>query len=190
MPSAEAPNGPPPIGSAIRNRRTRLRMTLRGLADGCGLSVPFLSQVERDLAMPSLVSLTSIARALGVEMSYFVGTPAPGQIVRRGAAPEHLQFGSDPVVYTRLSGRHEERKMEALHIAVPPGQASPLSHREGEGFWYILKGELEMWVGQEFFLLREGDSAHFDQRHPYRMRNAGNDTVQMLWVGTPALLCR
>lgn len=163
-------------------------MTLQALADNCGLSVPFLSQVERDLAMPSLVSLTSIARALGVEMSYFVGTPSPGQIVRRGDRPEHLRFGGDQVVYTRLSGRHEERKMEALLIEVPPGLASPVAHREGEGFWYVLDGELEMWVGQEQFLLSAGDSAHFDQRHPYRMRNAGNTAVRMLWVGTPALL--
>lgn len=186
--AAETRQGLPPIGAAIRDRRRRLSMTLQALADSCGLSVPFLSQVERDLAMPSLVSLTSIARALGVEMSYFVGTPAPGQIVRRGDAPEHLAYGSDPVIYSRLSGRHEERKMEALLIEVPPGLAAPPAQREGEGFWYILEGELEMWVGQEHFLLRAGDSAHFDQRHPYRMRNAAKATVRMLWVGTPALL--
>jgi mannose-6-phosphate isomerase-like protein (cupin superfamily)/DNA-binding XRE family transcriptional regulator len=182
MPTAPVPD------AAIRDRRRRLGMTLQALADTCGLSVPFLSQVERDLAMPSLVSLTSIARALGVEMSYFVGAPSPGQIVRRGEQPEHLQFGSGPVVYTRLSGRHEERKMEALLITVPPGMASPVAHREGEGFWYMLEGEMEMWVGQEHFLLRAGDSAHFDQRHPYRMHNTGTVDVKMLWVGTPALL--
>jgi len=181
-------SGPPPMGSAIRDRRRRLCMTLQTLADASGLSVPFLSQVERDLAMPSLVSLTSIAHALGVDMSYFVGTPQPGQIVRRGAAPEYLQLGgAAPAVYVRLSGRHEERKMEALHITVPPGQSSPWSHREGEGFWYVLEGELEVWVGNEHFVLGVGDSAHFDQRHAYRMQNAGDTPVRMIWVGTPAL---
>ncbi|MES2055008.1 MAG: XRE family transcriptional regulator [Pseudomonadota bacterium] len=184
--AAETP-GLPLIGAAIRDRRKRLGMTLQALADACGLSVPFLSQVERDLAMPSLVSLTSIASALGVEMSYFVGAPRPGQIVRRGDQPEYLQFGTSPVVYARLSGRHEERKMEALHIIVPPGLASPATHREGEGFWYVLEGELDVWIGQEHFLLRAGDSAHFDQRHPYRMRNGGSRDVKMIWVGTPAL---
>lgn len=180
--------GPPPMGSAIRDRRRRLGMTLQALADACGLSVPFLSQVERDQAMPSLVSLTAIARALGVDMSYFVGTPSPGQIVRRGASPEILQLGdSAPATYARLSGRHEERKLEALHITVPPGQSSPWSHREGEGFWYVLEGELEVWMGHEHFVLSAGDSAHFDQRHAYRMQNAGNTPVRMIWVGTPAL---
>ena len=163
-------------------------MTLQGLADGCRLSVPFLSPVERDLAMPSLVSLTSIASALGVDMSYFVGTPPLGQIVRRGEDPERLHFDTGPVICSRLSGRHEERKMEALHITVPPGLDSPSTHREGEGFWYVLEGRLDMWIGQEHFVLGVGDSAHFDQRHPYRMRNQGDKPVHMIWVGTPALL--
>jgi transcriptional regulator with XRE-family HTH domain len=184
---AAAP-GLPPIGAAIRDRRRRLTLTLQDLADRCGLSVPFLSQVERDRAMPSLTSLTSIASALGVEMSYFVGAPPPGQIVRRGNQPEYLHFGTGAVGYVRLSGRHEERKMEALHITVPPGLVSPLAHREGEGFWYVLEGALDVWIGQEHFLLGPGDSAHFDQRHPYRMRNDGQHDVKMIWVGTPALL--
>jgi mannose-6-phosphate isomerase-like protein (cupin superfamily) len=186
-PDAETP-GPPLIGAAIRDRRRRLGMTLQALADSCGLSVPFLSQIERDLAMPSLISLTSIATALGVDMTYFVGAPAPGQIVRRGDQPETLSLGPSPVVYHRLSGRHEERKMEALSMTVPPGLESPAAHREGEGFWYVLEGEVEMWIGQEHFLLRAGDSAHFDQRHGYRMRNSGATDLKMLWVGTPALL--
>ena len=177
-----------PIGAAIRDRRRRLNMTLQGLATASGLSAPFLSQVERDLAMPSLVSLTAIAGALGVDMSYFVGSPSAGQIVRRGDAPEALHLGNSPVGYTRLSGRHEERKLEALLITVPPGLASPMAYREGEGFWYILAGEIDVWIGREHFRLGVGDSTHFDQRHPYRMRNSGACDVKMIWVGTPALL--
>ena len=180
--------GVPRIGAAIRDRRRRLGLTLQALADASRLSAPFLSQVERDQATPSLVSLNAIAKALGVDMSYFIGTPSPGQIVRRGATPELLSLGSTPVVYARLSGRHEERKLEALHITVPPGQSAPTTRREGEGFYYLLDGELEMWIGEEHFVLAAGDSAHFDQRHSYRMRNAGTGTVRMLWIGTPALL--
>ncbi|MDF4005068.1 XRE family transcriptional regulator [Luteibacter sp. PPL552] len=179
---------PTPVGTAIRQRRQRLGMTLKNLATASGLSVPFLSQVERDQAMPSLVSLAQIAAALDVETGYFIGTPAPGQIVRRAHAPEALHVGTSPVDYVRLSGSHAERRMEALLITMPPGQGSPLSHREGEGFWYVLDGALEVWVGRDHFTLNAGDSTHFEQRHPYRMRNDGTMPVRVLWVGTPALL--
>lgn len=177
-----------PIGPGIRDRRRRLGLTLKELALASGLSAPFLSQIERDLASPSLVSLAAIARALGVSMSYFVGAPASSQIVRRAAAPEHLTLDGGRVVYTRLSGRHEERKLEALLIEVPPSEQSPPTRRDGEGFWYILDGDIEMWVGDESFILRPGDSAHFDQRHSYHMRNASATIARIIWVGTPSLL--
>lgn len=177
-----------PIGAAIRDRRRRLGMTLQALADESGLSVPFLSQVERDQALPSLISLTAIARALGVEMSYFVGPPSQTQIVRRADNPERLHLGGSPIEYVRLSGSHEERKLEALKMEIPAGESAPTTRREGEGFWYVLEGQLEVWIGDQHFTLGAGDSAHFDQRHPYRMQNPGPSPLRMLWVGTPALL--
>ena len=178
----------PAIGSAIRQRRKRLGMTLQAFADESGLSVAFLSQVERDQASPSLTSLSAMSEALGVGVSYFLGTPRPGQIVRRGANPEYLDFGSEDVTYMRLSGVHEERKLEALKIVIPPRTDSPPSRRDGEGFWYVMEGQLDVWIGEEHFTLRPGDSTHFDQRHPYRMENPGPGPVVLLWVGTPALL--
>jgi len=174
------------IGSAIRDRRRGLGLTLQSLADSSGLSIPFLSQVERNLAHPSLLSLEAIAKALDVDVDYFVGVPSPGQIVCRAGEHDRIDLES-PVVYERLSGRHAERKMEALRLIVPPGLAAPTIHREGEGFWYILSGTLEMTVGRKKFVLNTGDSAHFDKRHPYSMRNVGKSEVRMIWVGTPAI---
>ncbi|MDR3509705.1 MAG: cupin domain-containing protein [Caulobacteraceae bacterium] len=174
------------IGAALKARRKRMDLTLTELAEKSGLSAPFISQVERGQAAPSIVSLMGLAEALGVDINYFVSVPKPNQIVRRGDEPEYIDVGL-PARYTRLSGKHEERKLEALLIEVPPGATSPTASREGEGFWYVLDGEIEVTLGKETFSLRSGDSAHFDQRHPYSMRNTGTVDTRMLWVGTPAL---
>jgi transcriptional regulator with XRE-family HTH domain len=174
------------VGSAIRDRRRRLGLTLQALAQAAGISAPFLSQLERGLTSPSLVSLMGIAGALGVDINYFISVPKPGRVVRRGAAPEVIETGL-PVEYHRLSGKHEERKMEALLMIVPAGLAAPMAQREGEGFWYVLEGGLEVKMGGEIFVLGAGDSAHFDQRHPYSMANTGARPAKVLWVGTPAL---
>src|SRR5258708_4099371 len=53
------------LGSAIRARRHLLGMTLVEVAASAGLSHPFLSQLERGLARPSMRSLTAIAATLG-----------------------------------------------------------------------------------------------------------------------------
>ncbi|HTR94284.1 MAG TPA: cupin domain-containing protein [Trebonia sp.] len=53
------------LGGAIRVRRRLLGMTLVEVAGRAGLSHPFLSQLERGLARPSMRSLTAIAATLG-----------------------------------------------------------------------------------------------------------------------------
>jgi transcriptional regulator with XRE-family HTH domain len=52
------------LGSAIRARRHQRGMTLVEVAASAGLSHPFLSQLERGLARPSMRSLTAIAATL------------------------------------------------------------------------------------------------------------------------------
>ena len=175
-----------PIASAVRARRRRLGLTLQELAQTSGLSAPFLSQVERGQATPSITSLIAIARALQVDIHYFINPPPSSQVVRRAKEPEVLETGT-PTRYIRLSGAHSERQMEALLMSIPPGTTAPATARQGEGFYYVLEGELKVTLGEETFVLGPGDTAHFDQRHSFQMANSGKRMLRMLWVGTPAI---
>jgi mannose-6-phosphate isomerase-like protein (cupin superfamily) len=122
--------------------------------------------------------LEALARALDVELDYFTRVPTPSQVVARADGGQRIELGSS-VVYERLSGRHAERKMEALRLSIPAGSTAPTMRREGEGFWYILSGHLQVKMGRRSFVLAAGDSAHFDQRHPYDMHAV--DDVRMIW---------
>ena len=42
-----------PLGKRLRDRRQQLGLTLKQVADGAGLSVGFISQIERGLNAPS-----------------------------------------------------------------------------------------------------------------------------------------
>ena len=52
-----------PLGQRLRERRRELRLTLKEVADGAGLSVGFISLVERGLTAPSISSTSALARA-------------------------------------------------------------------------------------------------------------------------------
>ena len=73
----------PRVGPLIRARRRQLHLTLQQLADGAGISVGYVSQVERDLATPSLGTLANIARSLDVGVDYFIATPDVGNALSR-----------------------------------------------------------------------------------------------------------
>jgi transcriptional regulator with XRE-family HTH domain len=161
-------------------------LTLQKLADKSGLSAPFLSQVEREHSTPSINSLVAIAQALGVDIHYFISPPPPSQVVRRASHPELLDMG-DGIRHERLTGKHGERQMEARLMVIPPQTSTAAATRAGEGFYYVLDGKLSVTLGRETFLLTNGDSVHFDQRHPYKMANVGKKLLRILWVGTPAI---
>ena len=54
------------LGSFIRNQRVNSRLSLRGLSRLAGVSIPYLSQVERGLRRPSADILQAIAKALRI----------------------------------------------------------------------------------------------------------------------------
>ena len=63
------------LGARMRKQRHRLSLTLQQLGEASGVSVGYLSQVERGRATPSLGTLSQIAVALQVEVSFFIHTP-------------------------------------------------------------------------------------------------------------------
>ena len=57
------------IGPKIKRLRIRNGLTLEELASRCELTKGFLSQLERDLASPSIATLEDILEALGTSLS-------------------------------------------------------------------------------------------------------------------------
>ena len=76
------------------------------------LSAAFLSQVERGKAVPSIVSLINIAKALETDIHYFVTPPAPTSLVRRADDPECIDIDS-PIVYKRLDAVIRNQRIES-----------------------------------------------------------------------------
>ena len=66
------------LGARVRSLRQERGWTLKDLGREAGLSHPFLSQLERGLARPSVGSVERIARALGVPVGLLWSAPARG----------------------------------------------------------------------------------------------------------------
>lgn len=174
------------IGGKIKNRRKELGLTLQALAEASGLSAPFLSQAERNQTVPSLVSLTALARALRVEVTYFMEVPQDDNIVRRGGEPETIDLDS-PVTYHQLSSLLPGQMMDAIMMTIPPGHRFPIDQREGEDFLFVVDGEIMSQVGELRTVLRKGDSMHFRSQSPHTAWNESDRPVVLLYVGTPSI---
>lgn len=176
-------------GRRIRTIRQRLRLTLDETAARAGISKPYLSQVERGHATPSLRALIGIARALGVTLQYFVGTQGEAQVVRRAERMTFADFKGSDHQYGHLTKPDGNLSLAAQLVKVPAGAKHfQVAAQSAEEFMYVLSGEVSLTLEGATFVLRAGDTAHFESAAPHGWANPSDTESVFVWVGTPKLI--
>ena len=182
---------PNAFGGRIREMRRKAGMTLQALADQAGISVGFLSQVERDKATPSLGTLASLASALGVDMDVFIATPKPADSITRMGERPKFALNDSSLSYERLSTTLPGGTLSSLIVHIPVGYASEVTAHVGEELIVVLDGKLRQTLGDAAFVLHPGDSLHFMGDTPHSFANIGDGPARLLWTGTsPRLIGR
>lgn len=177
------------LGARLHQRRRELGRTMRDVARRSGLTVGFISQIERDISRPSLSSLYAIAQALDTSVDHFVSqTPEREhrQVSRHTNRPR-FSLGSTTPVYEFLEPGFDEAKLNACITHVPPGFASEVMRHEGEDFVYLIAGSMIYTVDGFEHHLDAGDTLHFRSTLPHASRNPGETIATELWVGTMRL---
>ncbi len=173
-----------PLGQRLRNRRLKLGLTLQDVAIGAKLSVGFISQVERDLASPSLSSLVAIARVLGRSVADFLvapegSSPSTRQSRREVYGPNPAAFG-----YERISANFPGHVLSSVIIHETPGHRSEPIRHEGEELFYMLEGSITVEVDGNCTVLRPGDSMHFSSMLRHSTWNHTTRPAKFLHVCT------
>ncbi|PZG21096.1 helix-turn-helix domain-containing protein [Nonomuraea aridisoli] len=174
------------IGARIRELRTERGLTLAQLAAAAGVSSGLISQVERDLADPSLETLRKIARVLDLPLFSLFQEPAAAAVaVVRREGRMLVRSPAGGISYTRVSPGHG--RLEVLEGCLLPGGSSaaePWSHPSEECV-LVLRGRLVVEVSGTEHLLEEGDSCSFDSSLPHLYRNPGEEPAGFLVTVTP-----
>jgi len=176
--------GRPLVGALIRARRRQLQLTLQALGDAAGVSVGYLSQVERDLATPSLGTLAAIAASLQVGVDYFIATPSLASALTRDGERRAFSVSGSSMLYERIGADFAGNVLSSFIITVPPGYRSETVAHEGEEIIYLLEGDLAVWVEGEEMHLAAGDGFHFRGNRPHAWANHAAAPARLLWTGT------
>ncbi|MEX0954967.1 MAG: cupin domain-containing protein [Rhizobiaceae bacterium] len=173
-----------PLGKRLRERRRALSLTLKEVADGSGLSVGFISQIERGIAAPSLSSLVSVARVLGTEVGEFLSQPEGDLPITRHDQRPVYAVSPHSLTYERVSSTFPGNVLRSVIIHEPPGHRSePISH-EGEEMFYVLEGTVTVEVDGELTVLEAGDTLHFPSTKTHSSWNHSDRPATILWIGT------
>lgn len=179
---------PAKLGKLIRKCRQQRKMTLKELCDTAGISVGYLSQVERGNATPSLGTLAQISHALDLGLDYFVARPKPGDAVSYADKRPKFSISDSGVTYEALSSEFPGHELSAYIMNCPSGFESETFQHEGEEFIYILSGCIEKMLDGEVFTMREGDSLHYNGMTPHGWKTLGDTPAHIMWAGTLVVL--
>ena len=174
------------IGPKIKRLRIRNGLTLEELASRCELTKGFLSQLERDLASPSIATLEDILEALGTSLSEFFQEEREEKVVFRGE--DFFIDERDDCTIRWIVPNTQKNKMEPILLELPSGgQSFPSGPHAGEEFGYVVKGSVTLVIGEQETPVRSGETFYLDGRQEHSLRNDRKTTAQVLWVSTPPL---
>jgi len=175
---------PSPVGARLRKLRLQKHASLSQVAKAAGVSVGFLSALERGQMSASVSTLTRIARFYRINiLSLFDASESN---------PHHVKPNERKILDASPGVRMEllawgDAVMEPHLFRIAPGAGSGDSYaHEGEEFLYILRGNLDIALeGGEPSHLRQGDSFYFASNMKHHWSNPGKNEAWVLWVNTP-----
>jgi DNA-binding transcriptional MerR regulator/quercetin dioxygenase-like cupin family protein len=171
------------IGAHLRQLRARRRLSLAQVAQAVGISVGFLSALERSQMTGSVGTLRKLARFYKTNiLDFFDASETNGRHVR---PPERkvLEAG-EGVRMELLAWGNTVMEPHLFRVAPEAGSGESYAH-EGEEFIYVLRGDLEITLEGESYRLKPGDSFYFESATPHRWKNPGRKETWVLWVNTP-----
>jgi transcriptional regulator with XRE-family HTH domain len=160
------------IGDRVKEQRQSRRWTLDQLAEAAGVSRRMVVNVEQGAVNPSVGTLLRIGDALGVGLPALVESPRPRPVAvtRRGegAVLWRSESGGRGVL---VAGTELPDVVELWDWTLGPGDRhGSEAHSEGtKELLQVRQGSVTVEVGDESFVLEEGDAVSFpgDVAHAY-----------------------
>ena len=179
----DAGSGVASVGPRLRRLRAKRGVNLAEVAAAAGISIGFLSALERSQMSASVGTLRRLARYYRTNiLDFFDATELNTRLVR---PPKRKVLEAGPGVRMELlAWGNKVMEPHLFRIAPKAGSGESYSH-EGEEFLFVLRGELKIALDGEEYHLKRGDSFYFESATPHHWKNPGRSETWLLWVNTP-----
>lgn len=174
------------IGEKIKSIRIKKNLTQEELADRCELTKGFISQVERDLTSPSIATLIDILEGLGTNLKDFFSDKIDEQIVFR--KEDAFEVINEDLKYNLswIIPNAQKNLMEPILMELSPGGKTKEDYpHEGEEFGYVLSGFIYLYIGNEKYKVKKGESFYYKADSNHYIENSGKVEASFIWVSTP-----
>jgi transcriptional regulator with XRE-family HTH domain len=185
---------PEVLGARVRALREAMDLSLRELAERCGVSAPMLSQVERGETSPTLQVATRIAAGLELRLSQLLRLDEDGAVTvvrraQRRKGPSSVKGHGCEILSPPLPGQRAELSRHTLAPgAATGGPDDPPVHEPGSRETAVVEsGKVILACDGRRFELSAGDCVTFDADLSHHFENPGNQDAVLLAVVSAGL---
>jgi quercetin dioxygenase-like cupin family protein len=170
------------FGTKMKQLRQVRKISLEHLANKTGFSQRYLKEIEEGMAIPPVSAVIQIAKALSIDSGSFLS--AEEQKASEKRRKESFYKRTQAYSYKTLTPDAETKHMKAFLVTIDPRQDHKMVEykHEGEEFIYVLKGEVEVMVGENQNLLKKNETLHFDSGITHKLRNPSDHKTLLLVV--------
>ncbi len=176
------------IGDKLRRLRLQRNLTQEEMADRCELSKGFISQVERDLASPSIATLTDMLECLGSNLKEFFSETDTEEKTVFTRADMFVKEDAESLrgSITWLVPSAQKNAMEPILVELDEGgRTQEMPPHEGEEFGYVLQGTVTLRLDGGSHKVKTGESFCLHPGASHWIENNGKRRAQFIWVSTP-----
>ena len=174
-------------GKHVRLIRRNRDLSQRELARRVGVSNGTISQIENGNSDPSFSLLMKILDGLDVSITEFFDEDITHQEKIFFTQEDLVDIGAGNIKFMQLGPHLEGRAMQMLKELYPVGASTgkkKITH-VGEEAGIVLRGRIEVRVGDEVRILKEGEAYYFSSTEPHSFRNVGNVECELISCCTP-----
>jgi transcriptional regulator with XRE-family HTH domain len=170
-----------PFGKRLQKLRKARKLTLKNVANETGLSTQYISEIEKGEVIPPVAVILQLSRALEIDS----GVLLRDEKARAGKqSAEDYQKRTKDYTYQTLTPEARHKHLKAFKVFVDPkSEHKGVSYQHlGEEFVYVLKGKIEVLVGENKNLLGPNQCLHFNSSIVHKLRNISEEKAELLVV--------
>lgn len=178
------------VGARLRSVRERAGLSQRELAKKSGVTHSTISLIEQEAHAPSLASLHRILSAIPISIADFFALPSSQQNVIFNDAAELALVIRGEADLRVLAAERRDKALQMFIERYQPGAGTgdePITH-DGETAAVVLRGTIEVRVGDITRILLRGGGYQIIGKQPYMLRNIGKTVAVVACACTPPMI--
>jgi transcriptional regulator with XRE-family HTH domain len=175
------------VGARLRVIRKQHGLSQRQLARRAGMTNGTICLIEQNKNSPSVASLKKVLDGIPISLGEFFSLDMSPEDKVFYKANELMELTQGPISLRQVGIDLINRNLQILHERYAPDAdtGKTMLQHTGEEGGIVLKGCIEVTVGDQRRILQSGDAYYFDSRQPHRFRNVGKEECEIISACTP-----